>query len=96
MNKRHWICCEEIIIAHLKDTVLHIFYPKNKALATGEDGNLMIAMIRRWFINIAVNVPVGTIFSIMRGKAPVTCSRDQLAAGFLLWATNNLIHFCQR
>ena len=84
------VLAEEIIITHLKDTsASHILSEEQDApIVTGEDGNLMVAIDPLdGSSNIAVNVTVGTIFSIMpRQDAPVACAgRDQLAAGFFTY-----------
>ena len=84
------VMAEEIIITHLKNTATsHILSEEQDApVATGHDGKVMVAIDPLdGSSNIAVNVTVGTIFSLMpRQDAPVACAgRDQLAAGFFTY-----------
>jgi len=84
------VLAEDIIINHLKHTAAsHILSEEqDEPIATGQDGQVMVAIDPLdGSSNIAVNVSVGTIFSLMpRQDAPIACAgRDQLAAGFFVY-----------
>lgn len=92
------VMAEEIIINHLNHTAAsHILSEEQDApIATGQSGELMVAIDPLdGSSNIAVNVTVGTIFSVMpRKENPVACvGRDQLAAGFFTYGPQTTLIF---